>query len=142
MVQSKSIYGLLILIVVLISGCVKSSPKAELSVVDTDVSIHTLSNEDRTLNLTILVHNIGELDAHNVLVSAEAKPINEAGGNILIGSFTIPNIPSGSEALAFIVWDTKKTYRHNMINITIDPMNSIEENNKENNFVFFSYSIN
>lgn len=123
------------------SGCT-GSPKAELAADDTDVNINTLSNEDRTLNISVRVHNTGELDAENVLVTAEAQPIGEAGGVILIGSPVISKIPSKSEAVTYITWDTKKTYRNNMIELTIDPANSIEEYDKLNNVVLLSYSLN
>lgn len=137
----SKIFCFLLIFIFFTSGCV-GSPKAELAADDTDVSIDTLSNEHRTLNITVRVHNTGEMNAQNVVVTAEAQPINEAGGNILIGSSSISSIPPESEALAFIKWDTKKTYKNNMIKLTIDPMNSIEEQDKTNNVVVFSYSIN
>lgn len=131
----------LILLIFFISGCT-SSPKAELSAGETDVAINILSNKDKTLNITLRVHNAGELAAQNVVVMAEATPVNEAGGSVQIGSFTISSIPPESEALAFIKWDTKTTYKDNMIRLAIDPANSIEEHDKANNVVVFSYSIN
>ncbi len=130
-----------ILFLVFTSGCI-GSPKAELSASDTDVSINTISNEHRTLNISVQVYNTGELDAENVLVTAEAQPIDETGGVILIGSSVISKISSKSKAVAFITWDTKKTYKNNMLKITIDPTNSIEEYDKANNVVLLSYSIN
>ncbi len=131
----------IILIIIFTSSCV-STPKAELSAGDADVSINILSNEHRTLNISVRIHNTGKLDAKNVLVTVEAQPINEAGEGILIGSSTISTISPNSEALAFIEWDTKKTYRNNMIKLTIDPMNSIEEYDEANNIVLLSYSVN
>ena len=80
--------------------------------------------------------------AQNVVVTAKANPVNEAGESVQIGSFTISSIPPKSEALAFIKWDTKTTYKDNMIRLAIDPGNSIEEPDKANNVVVFSYSIN
>lgn len=139
--MSKFFLFFLVLFIVFISGCT-SPPKAELSADDTDVTIHVLSNEDKTLNITIRVHNSGELEAQNVVVTAEALPVNEPGESVQIGSFTISGIPPKSEALAFIKWDTKKTIRDNMIRLTIDPGNSINEHDKANNIVVFSYSIN
>ncbi len=123
------------------SGCI-GSPKAELAADDTDVNINTLSNEDRTLNISVRVHNTGELDAENVLVTAEAQPIDETGGVILIGSSVMSKISSKSGAVAYITWDTKKTYKNNMLKITIDKDNSIDEHDKSNNVVLLSYSIN
>lgn len=139
--MSKFFLFFLILFIVFISGCV-SSPKAELSADDTDVDIDILSNEDKTLNITLRVHNAGELEAQNVVVTAKANPVNEAGKSVQIGSFTISGIPPKSEALAFFKWDTKTTYKDNMIRLAIDPENSIEEPDKTNNVVVFSYSIN
>ncbi|MFA4935618.1 MAG: CARDB domain-containing protein [Candidatus Methanoperedens sp.] len=139
--MSKFFLSVLILLIFFISGCV-SSPKAELSADDTDVDIDILSNEDKTLNITLRVHNTGELAAQNVVVTAKANPVNEAGESVQIGSFTISGIPPKSEALAFIKWDTKTTYKDNMIRLAIDPGNSIEEPDKANNVVVFSYSIN
>lgn len=140
MIRENSFFAIVLFLLSTL-GCV-GSPKAELSAADTDVNINTLSNEHRTLNISVNVHNIGELDAENVLVTAEALPIDESGGGIFIGSSTIPKISSKSGAVAFITWDTKKTYRNNMIKLTIDPANSIEEYDKSNNVVLLSYSIN
>jgi len=135
------LFFILFLLIQFTSGCL-NSPKAELLADETDVSINTLSNSDRTLNITIRVHNSGELDAQNVTITAEAQPILEGGRSTLIGSTMISKISSGSEAEASITWDTKKTYKKNIIKITIDPMDSIEEDNKLDNVVLLSYSIN
>ena len=137
--MAKFLFFAVILFFILVSGCT-GSQKSELSISDTDVSIGTLSNEDRILNISVRVHNIGEVDAQNVVVTAKASPSNGEGSDIIIGS-TAVNVPSGADALAVIVWDTKSTYSDNMVSVIVDPANSVEEYDTSNNVVFFAYSV-
>ncbi|MCX9014336.1 MAG: hypothetical protein OIN89_06040 [Candidatus Methanoperedens sp.] len=91
--------------------------------------------------MSVSVHNIGEVDAQNVVVTAKARPANTDGGNVIIGSTIVTTIPSGADTVAVIVWDTKNTYSDNMVSVTVDPANSVEEYDKTNNQVLFAYSV-
>ena len=137
--MAKFIFFALILFFILISGCT-GSPKAELSIADTDVHVGVLSNEDKILNISVRVHNIGEVDSQNVIVTAKASPVNGEGNDIIIGSAAV-NVPSGADALAVIAWNTKTTYVDNMVSVIVDPANSVEEYDTSNNVVFFAYSV-
>jgi|GEM_PF-2492805 subtilase family serine protease len=138
--MAKFHFFAVILFFILVSGCTESR-KAELSIGDADVSVGILSNEDRILNISVSVHNIGEVDAQNVVVTAKARPANTDGGNVIIGSTIVTTIPSGADTVAVIVWDTKNTYSDNMVSVTVDPANSVEEYDKTNNQVLFAYSV-
>lgn len=137
--MAKFLFFAVILFFILVSGCTES-PKTELSIGDVDVSVGILSNEDRILKISVRVHNIGEVDAQNVVVTAKASPPNGDGETIIIGSAAV-NVPFGADGVAVIAWDTKTTYTDNMVSVIVDPANSVDEYDTSNNVVFFAYSV-
>ncbi len=78
-----------------------------------------------------IIHNIGTLEASNVVVSFyDGDP--QSGGE-LIDSVTKSYIDAGANALAEITWNTLGRTGINYIHVLIDPADLIEESNENNN---------
>jgi len=107
----------------------------DLTLSSSDISFSDDRPEDGdivTINATI--HNIGNEDASNVTVEFWDNADCIVPVMVYIGSDTIPHIPIGGKGAASTDWDTTgQGGDYNIIWVSADPENEIEEQDERNN---------
>jgi large repetitive protein len=88
--------------------------------------------EGRTVTITALIHNEGEIEAVNVITKFTLGD-PDAGGVTIAPDITIPIIPARSAAPVSIQWNTTGHQGGNSIFVKADPANTIAERDEQNN---------
>ncbi len=93
----------------------------------------TATGEGNITTISATIHNIGTADANNVTVQFfDGDP--DAGGIQIGDDQIIASIPAGGEGTVSVDW-TPETNAH-AIYVWVDPFDSIQESNEENNIAF------
>jgi hypothetical protein len=105
--------------------------KPNLSISSDDIAFsNPTPTVGETITITANVKNTGVAQADNVLIQFFDGDPNSGG--VLIGETTIPSISSYSNSQTSISW-TIPTASSNIVFVTIDPLNVIDELNEEDN---------
>jgi hypothetical protein len=93
----------------------------------------TATVEENVTTISATIHNIGTADASNVTVQFfDGEP--DAGGIQIGDNQTITSIPAGGSEMVSVDW-VAETGAH-AIYVWVDPFDSIQESNEENNIAF------
>ncbi len=98
-------------------------------------------NEGDLVNITAIIRNRGDADAHNVTVVFYDNADGMLQVTLQIAEFNIPEIKAGGEYIATAIWDTSGQSGENIIWVVVDPFNSIEEKKEDNNEVFYEIQV-
>ncbi len=114
-----------------------SSP--DLTIISSNVVINAPTIEGQSATISATVNNTGTLGATNAEVSFyDGDPAN---GGTLIDSVIIASIDAWMNGLAEVSWDTMGQSGINFIHVVIDPLNSIEEANENNNTTLIQVDV-
>jgi len=104
----------------------------ELEITSSDISFNETSPKDGTIVLiNVTIHNTGKNYAYSVVANFyEGDP---SSGGTLIGTDEISSIANLSVGYASVNWDTTGKAGNNDIYVSVDPANSIAEQNEANN---------
>ena len=104
----------------------------ELEITASDINFNETAPKDGTVVLiNATVRNTGLNYAYNVVVNFYEG--NPASGGAFIGSDTISSIENNSAGYATVTWNTTGKAGNNEIYVSVDPANSIPEQNEGNN---------
>jgi len=108
-------------------------PGPDIILTENDISFSPFSpTEGRPVTITANIHNQGNLEANDVVVEFwDGQP--EEAGSTELGARSIEEIPGGGSQQVEIVWDTLGQLGRNYIYVVVDPENTIQENNENNN---------
>ncbi|MEW6617924.1 MAG: C25 family cysteine peptidase [bacterium] len=115
--------------------------KAELEVEPVDIRFNPQSPKPgQQTNISAIIHNLGDIDAKDVLVQFFLGKPGEGG--MEIGSKTIPAIKSNDQETAVIDWKQNLPIGEYPIYVIINPYNTILEAGTINNTTCKSIEIN
>src|SRR5262249_48601124 len=114
-------------------GC--KTPKPDLSVAATDITLSGLKGAGNDQAVVAVVHNLGTANASSVKVRFTVDG-TQVGGIQTIGAIA----PAGT-GRASVVWDTHGQNEQHTITVTADPANVIPESNESNNTASRTVSV-
>jgi large repetitive protein len=104
--------------------------KPNLAITAADIAFsNSAPTVGQAITITASIHNTGTAQANNVLVQFYSG--DPSHGGTLIGGTTIPSIPAFGSSPASILWTP--TASSNVIFVSVDPLNAIDELNKTDN---------
>jgi PKD repeat protein len=106
----------------------------DLAVSATDIDFNPSAPfSGETVQITITVRNLGDVDANNILVNAYDGDPNAGGDQIEPKGSDTVNVQKGGSANVYLIWDTTGKSGEHFLYILLDPNNSIDESNENNN---------